>query len=86
MPKSSGSKRNTRRKALRNWEDYPAIDMWADRQDMKNVHAWLRKIRTARNLVAGGTFVAAPVKLRQPRVSARGTAWLFLPLFAKHLA
>jgi len=28
--------------------DYPAIGMWADRDDMKDVEAWLRKIRKPR--------------------------------------
>jgi prevent-host-death family protein len=31
-------------------EDHPAFGMWADRDDMKNVHAWLKKIRTPRYL------------------------------------
>ena len=31
-------------------KDYPAIGMWADRQDMKDVDAWLRKIRKPRYL------------------------------------
>ena len=26
--------------------DHPAVGMWADREDMKDVHAWLKKIRT----------------------------------------
>ena len=30
--------------------DDPAFGMWADREDMKDVHAWLRKIRTPRYL------------------------------------
>ena len=30
--------------------DYPAIGMWADREDMKDVDAWLRKIRRPRYL------------------------------------
>jgi prevent-host-death family protein len=30
--------------------DDPAVGMWADRVDMKDVHAWLRKIRTPRYL------------------------------------
>lgn len=30
--------------------DYPAFGMWADREDMKDVHAWLKKIRTPRYL------------------------------------
>jgi antitoxin (DNA-binding transcriptional repressor) of toxin-antitoxin stability system len=29
-------------------EDHPAFGMWADRADMKDVHAWLKKIRTPR--------------------------------------
>jgi prevent-host-death family protein len=28
--------------------DYGAFGMWADREDTKNVRAWLRKIRTPR--------------------------------------
>lgn len=31
-------------------EDHPAFGMWADREDMKDVHAWLRKIRRPRYL------------------------------------
>jgi len=31
-------------------EDDPAVGMWADREDMKDVEAWLRKIRTPRYL------------------------------------
>jgi prevent-host-death family protein len=30
--------------------DHPAFGIWADREDMKDVHAWLRKIRTPRYL------------------------------------
>ncbi len=30
--------------------DHPAVGIWADREDMKDVHAWLRKIRTPRYL------------------------------------
>lgn len=30
--------------------DYPAIGMWADREDMKDVEAWLHKIRKPRYL------------------------------------
>jgi prevent-host-death family protein len=26
----------------------PAIGMWADREDMKDVHTWLKKLRTPR--------------------------------------
>jgi prevent-host-death family protein len=28
--------------------DHPAFGMWADREGMKDVHAWLRKTRTPR--------------------------------------
>jgi prevent-host-death family protein len=31
-------------------EDHPAFGMFADREDMKDVHAWLKKIRTPRYL------------------------------------
>jgi prevent-host-death family protein len=31
-------------------EDHPAFGMWADRDEMKEVHAWLKKIRTPRHL------------------------------------
>jgi prevent-host-death family protein len=31
-------------------QDHPAFGMWADRQDMKDVHAWLKRIRTPRYL------------------------------------
>jgi len=30
--------------------DDPAVGMWADREDMRDVRAWLRKIRTPRYL------------------------------------
>jgi prevent-host-death family protein len=30
--------------------DYAAFGMWADREDMRDVHAWLKKIRTPRYL------------------------------------
>ncbi len=30
--------------------ELPAFGMWADRKDMKDVEAWLRKIRTPRYL------------------------------------
>lgn len=28
--------------------DHPAIGIWADREDMNNVHAWVEKIRAPR--------------------------------------
>jgi hypothetical protein len=40
--------------------DFPAIGMWADREDMKDVHAWLRKIRTPRYLRDGGSLFSPP--------------------------
>lgn len=30
--------------------DHPAVGMWAGRKDMRDVHGWLRKIRTPRYL------------------------------------
>ncbi len=53
---------------LKDLLDYPAIGMWADREDMKDVHAWLRKIRTPRYLRDDGTLFSPPSKLRQARV------------------
>ena len=29
-------------------EDHPAFGIWANREDMKDVHGWLKKIRTPR--------------------------------------
>jgi len=29
-------------------EDHPAFGMYADREDMKDIYAWLKKIRTPR--------------------------------------
>ena len=31
-------------------EDHPAFGIWADRKDMQDVHGWLKKIRTPREL------------------------------------
>ncbi len=31
-------------------EDHPAFGIWADREDMRDVHAWLKKIRTPKAL------------------------------------
>jgi len=31
-------------------QDHPSVGIWADREDMKDVHAWLKKIRTPRYL------------------------------------
>jgi len=30
--------------------EHPAFGIWADREDMKDVHGWLRKIRISRYL------------------------------------
>jgi len=37
-----------KRKETGSVQDHPAFGMWADREDMKDVHAWLRKIRAPR--------------------------------------
>jgi prevent-host-death family protein len=37
-----------RAKNRRSMRDHPACGMWADRKDMEDVHAWLRKIREPR--------------------------------------
>jgi len=47
-------------------QDHPAFGMWKDREDMKDVHAWLRKIRAPRYLRDGGTLFSPP-----PRESRR---------------
>jgi prevent-host-death family protein len=31
-------------------EDHPAFGIWANREDMQDVHAWLKNIRTPRYL------------------------------------
>jgi antitoxin (DNA-binding transcriptional repressor) of toxin-antitoxin stability system len=31
-------------------QDHPSFGIWADREDMRNVHAWLKKIRTPKYL------------------------------------
>jgi len=41
-------------------QDHPAFGMWKDREDMKDVHAWLRKIRTPRYPRDGGTLFSPP--------------------------
>jgi hypothetical protein len=49
---------------------HPAFGMFADREDMKDVHAWLRKIRTPRYLREGGTLSSPPPqKSRRKRKS-----------------
>jgi hypothetical protein len=47
-------------------EDHPAIGMWADREDVKDVHAWLRKTRTPRYLREGGTLFSLPPQKSRP--------------------
>jgi hypothetical protein len=37
-----------RRKKVKDLLDYPAVGMWADREDMKDPSAWLREIRAPR--------------------------------------
>jgi len=53
------SKGAKRKKTIR-LEDHPAFGIWKDREDMKHVHAWLRKIRTPRYLRDGGTLFSPP--------------------------
>jgi hypothetical protein len=51
-------------------QSHPAVGIWKDREDMKDVHAWLRKIRTPRYLRDGGTlFSPPPRKSRRKRKS-----------------
>jgi hypothetical protein len=45
-------------------EGHPAFGMWAGREDMKDVEAWLRKIRTPRYLRDGESAFSAPKKAR----------------------
>jgi hypothetical protein len=40
----------------------PAFGIWADREDMKDVHAWLEKIRTPRYLRDGGSLSSPPAQ------------------------
>jgi hypothetical protein len=40
--------------------NHPAFGIWADGEDMKDVHAWLRKIRTLRYLRGGGSLFSTP--------------------------
>jgi hypothetical protein len=39
---------------------HPAIGIWADREDMKDLHAWLKKILTPRYLRDGGSLSSPP--------------------------
>ena len=55
------SSQRAQRKAARLPDD-PAFGMWADREDMKDVHAWLKKIRTPRYLRDGGSLLSPPRK------------------------
>ncbi len=38
--------------------NHPAFGIWADQEDMKDVHAWLKKIRTPRYLTDGGSMLS----------------------------
>jgi len=59
-----------KRKTTVRVQDHPAFGMWAGREEMKDVHAWLRKIRTPRYLRDGGTlFSPPPQKPRRKRKS-----------------
>jgi hypothetical protein len=56
---SIASKGAKRKKTIR-VEDHPAFGIWKDREDMKDVHAWLRKMRPPRYLRDGGTLFSPP--------------------------
>jgi len=48
-PRKPGAKLSRpRSKGTMRLEDHPAFGMWADREDMKDPSAWLRKIRAPR--------------------------------------
>ena len=48
-PRKPGAKRSApRSREPMRLEDHPAIGMWADRKDMKDPSAWVRKIRAPR--------------------------------------
>jgi hypothetical protein len=52
--KSQGKQRAAAKQQKANkLANHPAIGMWADREDMRDVHAWLRKIRAPRYLRKG---------------------------------
>jgi hypothetical protein len=53
------SKPAKRKKTIR-VEEHPAFGIWKDREDMKDVHAWLKKIRTPRYPRDGGTLFSPP--------------------------
>ncbi len=36
------------KEAVRNVRDHPAVGMWADREDMKDVNAYIRRLRKGR--------------------------------------
>lgn len=57
--KSTGLKTQARKLV-----DYPAFGMWADREDMKDVEAWLRRNRTPSYLRDGGTLFDPPKKAK----------------------
>ena len=45
---------------MRSLEDHPAVGIWKDREDMKDVDAWVKKIRAPRYLGDGGTLFSPP--------------------------
>ena len=68
-PRESGGKPPARRsKRPMRVEDHAAFGMWADREDMKDVHAWLRRIRTPRYLRDGGALFSRTLEGRRTRV------------------
>lgn len=59
--------------------DYPAVGMWANRRDMTDVHAWLRKIRTPRYLREGEALFSVPPQLRPARTRVDKNARVVIP-------
>jgi hypothetical protein len=39
---------------------HPVFGIWADREDLKHIHAWLKKIRRPRYLRDGGRLSSRP--------------------------
>lgn len=59
---TSVKRKGAERKKSISVEHHPAFGMWKDREDMKDVHAWLRKVRTPRYLRQGGTLFSPPAQ------------------------
>lgn len=50
MVRKQGRRRNTtaKKNAPQKVEDHPAFGIWADREDMEDPSAWVRKVRAPR--------------------------------------